>query len=159
MTGLFGSLESMVPALRRYAGAMLLDQGEADQVVRACVTDAIGRLRAPVDDAALRIRLFAAVYGRLAARPRFRSRRGLSPSAQRADALIASTELTRALGRLPLEQRSVIFLLSVEDLSYAAVTEVMGMPITAIMSLLTSGREQLRQSVGSGTLASPRGVS
>ena len=60
----------------------------------------------------------------------------------------ASTALSRAFSGLPLEQRSAMFLISVEDLSYAAAAEVMGMPTMAIVSLLKGGREQLRQAVG-----------
>jgi DNA-directed RNA polymerase specialized sigma24 family protein len=159
MTGLFGSLEAMVPALRRYAAAMLADQGKADEVVQACVADAIGRLRTPLDGAELRVRLFGAVYRQLTARSRFQRPHGPSRWARTPDSPLTSTELTGALSRLPLEQRSVIFLISVEDLSYAAVAEVMTMPIAAIMSLLGRAREQLRQSVGSGAFASPQRVS
>lgn len=159
MTGLFGNLEAMVPALRRYAVAMLPEQGEADEVVLACLAEAIGRLRSPLDDAELRVRLFGAVYRRLTSRSRFRRPRGASPSTRAAGSPVTPTELTRALGRLSLEQRSVIFLISVEDLPYAAVAEVMSMSVTAIMSLLAGGREQLRQSVGSATLATPQRVS
>jgi RNA polymerase sigma-70 factor (ECF subfamily) len=129
---------------------MLSDQGEADDVVQACLADAIGRLRPLGDEAELRARLFAAVYRRLSARLRLRRSRPSSTPARAADSPTTSAELTGALGRLPLEQRSVIFLISVEDLSYAAVAEVMGMPSAAIMSLLSAGREQLRQSTGGG---------
>jgi len=41
-----------------------------------------------------------------------------------------------------------MFLISVEDLSYAAAADVMGMPTMAIVNLLKEGREQLRQAVG-----------
>jgi RNA polymerase sigma-70 factor (ECF subfamily) len=156
MTGLFASIEAMVPALRRYAVAMLSDQGEADEVVQACLADAVGRLRAPRNEAELRARLFAYVYRQLTTRLRPRRPRCPSASARTPRGPTTSTELTGALGQLPLEQRSVIFLISVEDLSYAAVAKVMGMPITAVMSLLAAGRERLRQSMGgSGTSGSP----
>jgi RNA polymerase sigma-70 factor (ECF subfamily) len=104
----------------------------------------------------LRARLFAGVYRQLITRLRHRRPRGSPSSARPGGDPTTSTALTGALGQLPLEQRSVIFLISVEDLSYAAVAEVMGMPIAAVMSLLAAGRERLRQSMGgSGTSGSP----
>ena len=42
------------------------------------------------------------------------------------------------------EQRSVLLLVSVEDLSYAQVAEVLSIPIGTVMSRLARARERLR---------------
>jgi RNA polymerase sigma-70 factor, ECF subfamily len=54
-------------------------------------------------------------------------------------------DLVDALNRLPDEQRSVLLLVSVEDLSYAEAASVLGIPIGTVMSRLARGRERLRQ--------------
>jgi RNA polymerase sigma-70 factor (ECF subfamily) len=45
---------------------------------------------------------------------------------------------------LPQEQRSVLFLIGVEDLSYDEAARVLGVPIGTVMSRLSRGRERLR---------------
>lgn len=54
-------------------------------------------------------------------------------------------DVLRALKTLPEEQRSVILLVSVEDLSYAETAKILGVPIGTVMSRLARGRERLRQ--------------
>jgi RNA polymerase sigma-70 factor (ECF subfamily) len=53
-------------------------------------------------------------------------------------------DLLRALSSLPEEQRSVLLLIGVEDLSYKEVARVLGVPIGTVMSRLSRGRERLR---------------
>jgi RNA polymerase sigma-70 factor (ECF subfamily) len=45
---------------------------------------------------------------------------------------------------LPEEQRSVVLLMGVEDLSYEQAARVLGVPIGTVMSRLSRGRERLR---------------
>ena len=54
-------------------------------------------------------------------------------------------DLMRGLNALPVEQRTVILLVSVEDLSYAEAASVLGIPVGTVMSRLARGRERLRQ--------------
>ena len=54
-------------------------------------------------------------------------------------------DLLRGLSTLPLELRLVIMLVTVEELSYAVVSEILGIPIGTVMSRLSRGRERLRQ--------------
>jgi RNA polymerase sigma-70 factor (ECF subfamily) len=51
---------------------------------------------------------------------------------------------------LPEEQRSVLFLVSVEDLTHRAVAQVVDVPLGTVMSHLARGRERLQQIMGSG---------
>ena len=54
-------------------------------------------------------------------------------------------DLLRAFARLPEEQRSVLVLVGVEDLSYDEAARVLAVPIGTVMSRLSRGRERLRQ--------------
>ena len=66
--------------------------------------------------------------------------------------------MLRALDRLPDEQRSVVLLVSVDDLSYAEVASVLGVPIGTVMSRLARGRERLRQYTDTDTRPALRRV-
>jgi RNA polymerase sigma-70 factor, ECF subfamily len=50
-----------------------------------------------------------------------------------------------ALYALPEEQRQVLVLVAIEDLSYAEVAQVLGIPLGTVMSRLSRGRERLRR--------------
>lgn len=51
----------------------------------------------------------------------------------------------RAVDELPDEQRAVLLLVSVEDLSYAETARVLDVPIGTVMSRLSRARERLRR--------------
>ena len=53
--------------------------------------------------------------------------------------------MLRAFAALPEEQRSVVLLIGVEDLSYEEAARVLGVPIGTVMSRLSRGRERLRR--------------
>jgi RNA polymerase sigma-70 factor, ECF subfamily len=54
-------------------------------------------------------------------------------------------DLERALVRLAPEQREVVLLVALEDMSYADVSKALGIPIGTVMSRLSRGRERLRR--------------
>jgi RNA polymerase sigma-70 factor (ECF subfamily) len=54
-------------------------------------------------------------------------------------------DLLRAFAALPEEQRTVLVLVGVEDLSYQEAARVLGVPIGTVMSRLSRGRERLRR--------------
>jgi RNA polymerase sigma-70 factor, ECF subfamily len=53
-------------------------------------------------------------------------------------------DLERSLALLPAEQRDVLLLVALEDMSYAEVASVLGIPIGTVMSRLSRAREKLR---------------
>ena len=53
-------------------------------------------------------------------------------------------DLQAALEKLPVEQREIILLIALEDMSYAEVATALGIPIGSVMSRLSRGRERLR---------------
>jgi RNA polymerase sigma-70 factor (ECF subfamily) len=56
-------------------------------------------------------------------------------------------ELLRALAALPEDQRAVVLLVSIEDLSYADAAKVLRIPVGTVMSRLSRAREKLLKSV------------
>ena len=62
----------------------------------------------------------------------------------RQDDAVAIRGLAWALAQLPDEQRQVILLVGLEEMSYAAAARVMGVPIGTVMSRLSRGRKRLR---------------
>ena len=51
------------------------------------------------------------------------------------------------LAKLPEDQRAVLLLVAVEDLSYADAAKVLDIPIGAVMSRLSRAREKLQQEI------------
>jgi RNA polymerase sigma-70 factor (ECF subfamily) len=53
-------------------------------------------------------------------------------------------DLESALGLLPDEQREVMLLVALEEMTYAEVAATLGIPVGTVMSRLARGRERLR---------------
>jgi RNA polymerase sigma-70 factor (ECF subfamily) len=53
-------------------------------------------------------------------------------------------ELELALAQLPDEQREVLLLVCLEEMRYAEVAEVLGVPVGTVMSRLHRARERVR---------------
>lgn len=69
--------------------------------------------------------------------------------------LATRLDLEKALARLPDDARQVLLLVCVEELSYDAAAQVLGVPVGTVMSRLSRARERLRRlmdppAVGSG---------
>lgn len=56
-------------------------------------------------------------------------------------------EVLRALAGLPLIYRDVVVLREMENLSYADISEITGVPIGTVMSRLSRGRAELRKAI------------
>jgi len=56
----------------------------------------------------------------------------------------AAIDLQRCLLRLPQDQRAVLLLVSLEDMSYAEVAKITGVPIGTVMSRLSRARLRLK---------------
>ena len=53
-------------------------------------------------------------------------------------------DIEAALYRLPEEQRQVVLLIALEELSYEEVAQALHIPLGTVMSRLSRGREKLR---------------
>jgi RNA polymerase sigma-70 factor (ECF subfamily) len=149
-------IEQCIPALRRYAWALLRNRDDADDLVHDCLVRALDKLHTRRGDADVRAWLFTIMHNLFVSQHRRRNARpvmepldddhhsaaSLRPSQE--DALLWR-DMLRGLERLPEEQRSVVLLVSVEDLSYAETASVLGVPVGTVMSRLARGRERLRE--------------
>ncbi len=64
-------------------------------------------------------------------------------------------DVQRALYCLPVEQREVLLLVSVEELSYQEASVVLGVPIGTVMSRLSRAREHMRVLLTDGPTHQP----
>jgi RNA polymerase sigma-70 factor (ECF subfamily) len=67
----------------------------------------------------------------------------LAQRASQGDALLVR-DLDRAISRLPAEQRAVLLLVTLEEMSYEMVARSLEIPIGTVMSRLSRAREKVR---------------
>jgi len=144
-------LVDLIPRLRRYARALVGDRATADDLVQDTLERAWAKLHLYRRGTDLRAWLFTVMHNVHV--NRVRASRATDPLddempelAQRApqgDALLVR-DLDRAIARLPAEQRAVLLLVTLEEMSYEQVARTLGIPIGTVMSRLSRAREKLR---------------
>lgn len=158
-------IEPLIPALRRYAQGLMRDRATADDLVQDCLERAISRWHQRRVDNDPRSWIFTILHNLAINRMRQKQRRGPHIPLEDADAgslTLAATQeqgllhddLMRALYGLPEDQRALLLLISVEDLSYAEAASVLKIPIGTVMSRLARAREKLRRALE----GEPKGV-
>jgi RNA polymerase sigma-70 factor (ECF subfamily) len=72
------------------------------------------------------------------------------PAETDSSAIVSSQQaaITRAVQKLPIEFREVIVLREIQELSYAEISEVTGVPIGTVMSRLSRARKRLASMLG-----------
>jgi RNA polymerase sigma-70 factor (ECF subfamily) len=140
-----------IPNLRRYARALVGDRDGADDLVQDTLERAVRKfhLWRPGD---LRAWLFSIMHNVFV--NQLKSRK-IAPEVEIDEAMIAAhiptvdsvdvLDLQRALLCLAAEQREVVLLVALEDMTYADVSKSLGIPIGTVMSRLSRGRERLRK--------------
>jgi RNA polymerase sigma-70 factor, ECF subfamily len=151
----FAEMQACVPDLRRYARFLLKSAQDADDLVHDCLVRALARWETRREELKLRPWLFAIMHNLFISNVRRQRARpesvGLGPELDHGaedgaqEGALRWRDLNRALAMLPEDQRSVVMLVSVEDLSYAEAGQVLGIPIGTVMSRLSRGRERLRR--------------
>jgi RNA polymerase sigma-70 factor (ECF subfamily) len=155
-SGVLTCVEACIPALRRYAVALLRNRQDVDDLVQECLVRALDKLHTWRDDADVRPWLFAIMHNvfinalrRAKARPNGEPMDETHETAMtmhgNQESYLEWQDTLRALNQLPIEQRTIILLVSVEDLSYAEAAHVLDIPVGTVMSRLARGRERLRQ--------------
>ena len=144
-------LVDLIPRLRRYARALVSDRASADDLVQDTLERAWAKLHLYRRGTDLRAWLFTVMHNVHV--NKVRSARATDPLedempelAQRAaqgDSLVVR-DLDRAIARLPDEQRAVLLLVTLEEMSYDQVARALGIPIGTVMSRLSRAREKLR---------------
>ncbi len=142
-----------IPSLRRYARALTGDRWAADDLVQDTLERACSKWRLWRSGTDLRAWLFTIMHNVHASHGRRISRQGTTVAfdeaahdlrgahAQQDQAI----DLQRCLMLLPEDQRAVLLLVALEDLSYAQVAIVLTVPIGTVMSRLSRARERLHQ--------------
>src|ERR1700761_495770 len=128
---MLANIEDCIPALRRYALALLRDRQDADDLVHDCLVRALDKLHTHRDDGGIRPWLFTIMHNlfvgqrrRAKARPDtevLEEGEGSHGAPGGQEDGLRWKELLSGLNSLPDDQRVVILLVSVEDLSYAEV--------------------------------------
>jgi RNA polymerase sigma-70 factor (ECF subfamily) len=159
-------IEPHIPALRRYAFALVRDRDRADDLVQDTLERALSRwlLRRPDGD--VRAWLFTILRNLHVSSWRRDRRHGTSvaidettmPAAARQDTALEVHDVLAALDQLPEEQKSLLLLVGVEDFSYDDAARILGMPIGTVMSRLSRARQRLRSIVETGKVTLLRRV-
>lgn len=143
-----------IPALRRYARALTGDSWASDDLVQDTLERACSKWRLWVAGSDLRAWLFTLMHNLFVNQVRRSFRQAGSGSIdidEVAQQLVAPDtglgqvlDLQRCLLRLPADQREVLLLVCLEDMSYAQVARVTGVPIGTVMSRLSRARHRLQ---------------
>ena len=150
------ALTPHIPRLRRYARALVGDRYAADDLVQDTLERAMNKLHLWRPGSDLRAWLFAIMHNvhvnqlrSRAARPETALDDGdlLPQGVPDADRL-ELRDMQAAIATLPVEQREVILLVALEQLSYAEVSKALDIPIGTVMSRLFRARERLRTQLG-----------
>ena len=156
MNDMASLIEPIIPALRRYARGLVRDRSTADDLVQDCLELAVGRWHQRRVDGDARAWIFAILHNLFRTSLRRMARRPLHFAIEDADEGALSVdapqdhqlhyrEVLAALAKLPEEHRSVLLLVTVEDLSYAETAKVLDVPIGTVMSRLSRARDRLSE--------------
>jgi len=144
------SIVELIPRLRRYARALAGDRIAADDLVQDTLERAWSKLHLYRRGTDLRAWLFTVMHNVYV-----NQLRAMRPAAQfdeempelappaRTDTL-ELRDLDAAIRRLPPDQREVLLLVALEEMSYDEAAGTLGIPIGTVMSRLARAREKLR---------------
>ena len=147
------AIVACIPQLRRYARGLTSDGARADDLVQDTLERAWSKFSLWQRRGEVRAWMFGIMHNLFIDRAR-QQRGNLEESvgdelpdvperATQSDRL-ELRDLDRLLQRLPAEQREVLLLVGVEELSYQEVAAVVGVPIGTVMSRLSRARGRLR---------------
>ena len=124
-------LEEHIPALRRYAFALVRHEQDADDLVQSSLLRAVDSLGSGAEVRSLRPWLLTILHNLFVSE--WRKRRVRREVA----------DVWRRLNDLPEEQRQVLLLVSVEEMSYAEVAAILAIPVGTVMSRLSRARDRM----------------
>jgi RNA polymerase sigma factor (sigma-70 family) len=145
------SIVGLIPRLRRYARALVGERTAADDLVQDTLERAWAKLHLYRRGTDLRAWMFTVMHNVYvnqlrAARPGVQLEEEMPELARpaRETEALEMRDLDRAVRRLPPEQREVLLLVVLEDMSYDEAARTLGIPIGTVMSRLARAREKLR---------------
>jgi RNA polymerase sigma-70 factor, ECF subfamily len=152
-----------IPRLRRYARALTGDRSRADDLVQDTLERALIKFHLWQPGSDLRAWLFAIMHNtfinQLRAQPAGVTGEiddeamSLATRPTQSDWLEVR-DLQAALLRLPDEQREVLLLVGLEQMTYEESAGVLGIPMGTVMSRLSRARERLRTLLAGGAMHS-----
>jgi RNA polymerase sigma-70 factor (ECF subfamily) len=155
MSGVMADIEACIPALRRYATALLGHRQDADDLVHDSLLRALDHAHTLRNQHGVRPWLFAILHNQFLTQARRNARRRVEPLDEVHESRLAAhdspedmlhwRDLLRGLADLPQDYRQVLLLVTVEGFSYAEVAEMLGIPLGTVMSRLSRARERLRR--------------
>lgn len=148
-----------IPRLRRYARALTGDRARADDLVQDTLERALVKYHLWQPGSNLRAWLFTIMHNvfinQLRAQPA-----GMTDGLDDESALMAVRptqsdwlevrDLQAALQQLPAEQRAVLLLVGLEQMTYEETSSVLGIPMGTVMSRLSRARGRLRTLLADG---------
>lgn len=157
------AIQAELPRLRRYARALVGNREAADDLVQDTLERAWTRASQWQSGTNLRSWLFAIMHNLRIDQMR---RPTLPETSLDLDAIdfparatqtdqIEISELDTALAALPEEQRAVLLLIALEDMSYTEVATTLAIPMGTVMSRLARGRERLKQTLEKRSTPTP----
>jgi RNA polymerase sigma-70 factor (ECF subfamily) len=150
MTAVRRGLQPLIPALRRFARALVRNSEGADDLVQDTIVRAL-RGEHLFQGGDLRSWLFTILLNLDRNRRRGLARKPFlavideidPPGDPAADG--SARDIERGLSLLPPEQREVLLLVTLEGLSYREAADAQGVPIGTVMSRLSRARTTLRE--------------
>ena len=138
-------LEEQLPKLMRYATALTRDADEAEELIADTIREALAEQRRCRGD--LRVWLLTILHDLRGNPFRYSFETAAAPAAD-PNAPLTLSQLDRALGQLPEEQRAAILLIGLEGLSYSDTAAVLRITPSTMRSRLSRGRAALRRAMG-----------
>lgn len=145
---------AQIPHLRRYARALIGDRAMAEDLVQDSLERAWSRFHLWREGSNLRTWLFSIMHNLHANLARNASRRPVTahidedialPTRPTQEDQMEVAAIETALARLPEEQRQVILLVGLEEMSYQEAATALDIPVGTVMSRLHRGRERMRE--------------
>jgi len=147
------AIVACIPSLRRYARGLTADADRADDLVQDTLERVWQRFSMWQKSGDIRAWMFAIMHNQFVDRLRAQRSRPepatgdeLPETAQRATQSdrLEVRDLDRLLQRLAPEQREVLLLVAVEELSYREAALALAIPVGTVMSRLSRARACLR---------------
>src|ERR1700751_5124986 len=155
MSSFHDLIEHEIPRLRRYARALTRNPDRADDLVQETLLRAIRKSHLWQPGTDIRAWLFTIMHNHHVNMVRSVMRQAAMVDIEdMSSSLVAPSdptasrqlrEVERALTCLPDEQREVILLVGLEEMSYQETAQVLGVPVGTVRSRLSRGREALRR--------------
>ena len=145
------ALVDQLPRLRRFARGLVQNRDHADDLVQDCIERAWSRSHLWQPGSNLRSWLFTMLHHlyinhlrRNRIRPVLYPIEGVDEPATHDEPTLLR-DLEKCLAKLSPEQREVIVLAGLEQLSYQEMAEILDIPVGTVMSRLSRARERLRE--------------